>query len=452
MTFRKGFPAATAVAFLLWIGNLPSQAQELPPALVSPPAGSPGETASGGNDNAARTGILWNMDNVVRIALSRHPLVGQADAETAAAVARKGQAKAAYYPTVRLQSGYSDFAGFSSSSGRNISVSNIDAEGNVTQVLTDFGRRSAGFRRAESLLSASREARRTTRQDVAFQAKVAYFNVLRAGRILAVNRETVSQREAFLRQARAFYEAGIRARIDVARAEANVYDARADLTAAENDLRVARITLLNRMGVDGPRDFELVDTLAAEVVPGTIAGWIREAEENRPELSDLVFRRLAAEEAVRAASADHRPVLSAEGGYGYANEEFPLRKTHIISILFEVPLFTGFLTSERVREAEASLSAAVHAETDRRRSVRLEVEQASLSVREASERFGARRKEQEASGENLHLARERYKVGAGDIIEMIDAQVQMTRSETDVIEALYDSSISAATLLRAVGR
>jgi len=452
MTFRKGFPAATAVAFLLWIGNLPSQAQELPPALVSPPAGSPGETASGGNDNAARTGILWNMDNVVRIALSRHPLVGQADAETAAAVARKGQAKAAYYPTVRLQSGYSDFAGFSSSSGRNISVSNIDAEGNVTQVLTDFGRRSAGFRRAESLLSASREARRTTRQDVAFQAKVAYFNVLRAGRILAVNRETVSQREAFLRQARAFYEAGIRARIDVARAEANVYDARADLTAAENDLRVARITLLNRMGVDGPRDFELVDTLAAEVVLGTIAGWIREAEENRPELRDLVFQRLAAEEAVRAASADHRPVLSAEGGYGYANEEFPLRKTHIISILFEVPLFTGFLTSERVREAEASLSAARHAETDRRRSVRLEVEQASLSVREASERFEARRKEQEASGENLRLARERYKVGAGDIIEMIDAQVQMTRSETDVIEALYDSSISAVTLLRAVGR
>ncbi|HJX15172.1 MAG TPA: TolC family protein, partial [Candidatus Deferrimicrobiaceae bacterium] len=238
----------------------------------------------------------------------------------------------------------------------------------------------------------------------------------------------------------------------VARAEANVYDARADLTAAENDLRVARITLLNRMGVDGPRDFELVDTLAAEVVLGTIAGWIREAEENRPELRDLVFQRLAAEEAVRAASADHRPVLSAEGGYGYANEEFPLRKTHIISILFEVPLFTGFLTSERVREAEASLSAARHAETDRRRSVRLEVEQASLSVREASERFEARRKEQEASGENLRLARERYKVGAGDIIEMIDAQVQMTRSETDVIEALYDSSISAVTLLRAVGR
>jgi outer membrane protein TolC len=43
-------------------------------------------------------------------------------------------------------------------------------------------------------------------------------------------------------------------------------------------------------------------------------------------------------------------------------------------------------------------------------------------------------------------------VGAGDIIEMIDAQVQMTQAETAVIQALYDSSISAATLLRAVGR
>ena len=78
MTFRKGFPTATAVAFLIWIGHLPSQAQEQPPGLASPPAGSRGETASGGNDNTDRTGILWNMDNIVGIALSRHPLSGQA--------------------------------------------------------------------------------------------------------------------------------------------------------------------------------------------------------------------------------------------------------------------------------------------------------------------------------------------------------------------------------------
>jgi outer membrane protein TolC len=43
-------------------------------------------------------------------------------------------------------------------------------------------------------------------------------------------------------------------------------------------------------------------------------------------------------------------------------------------------------------------------------------------------------------------------VGAGDIIEMIDAQVQMARSDTDRIDALYDYSVSITSLLRAMGR
>jgi outer membrane protein TolC len=90
--------------------------------------------------------------------------------------------------------------------------------------------------------------------------------------------------------------------------------------------------------------------------------------------------------------------------------------------------------------------------TDFRRLVRLQVEQAALSVRAASERSDARRKEKEASEENLRLATGRYEVGAGDIIEMIDAQVQMARSDTDMIDALYDYSVSIASLLRAMGR
>ena len=423
--------------------------------LAFHPCGAEGGAASPplpATDNAPGARTVWDLENVVGIALANHPLVHQADDETAAAAARKGQAGALYYPTVSLSTRYSEFEGFSSSTGRSFSTSAVNAGGNLSQVITDFGRRRAGLRRADSLLSASRETGKVTREEVAFRAKVAYFNILRARRILSVNRETVSQREALLRQAQAFYEAGIRARIDVARAEANLYQARAELTRAENELRVARITLLNRMGIDGPREFDLVDALATETFPGTTGDWVREAEENRPELLALVYRLRAAESALQAARAEHLPFLTANGGYGYSNEDFPLKKTHNISLLFEVPVFTGFLTSERVREAEATVSSARHAVTDERRRIRLEVEAGALSMEESRERIAAREKELEASGENLRLATGRYEVGAGDIIEMIDAQVQSTRADTGHIDALYDYSVSVAALLRAIGR
>jgi len=405
-----------------------------------------------GAANVAGDNVTWDIDQVVRIALERHPQVSQADADTQAAKSRKGQAQSPYFPVIDLNTGYSYFKGYSSSTGRNFSSTSLSGQGTISQTITDFGRTGAAVDRADALLASARESGKSIRDDVVLDAKVAYYNVLRTQRILSVNQETARQRESLHRQARAYYDAGIRARIDVARAEANLFQARAQLTAAENDLRVARITLLNRMGVDGPRDFELVDTLGAESLPGTLEEWILEAEGNRPDLRSLLERERAAEFALRGARAGHNPILTGNGAYGYSSNEFPLERTYSVSALLSVPLFSGFLTREQVAEARANLDSARYAVTDFRRLVRLQVEQAALSVRAAFEQTEARRKEKDASDENLRLATGRYEVGAGDIIEMIDAQVQMTSSNTNLIGALYDYSVSIASLLRAIGR
>jgi outer membrane protein TolC len=80
------------------------------------------------------------------------------------------------------------------------------------------------------------------------------------------------------------------------------------------------------------------------------------------------------------------------------------------------------------------------------------VEVSAYSVQEAQERLSARKKQRDASEENLRLATARYEVGAGDIIEMTDAQAQMVRSETDTINTAFDFAVSHASLLRAMGR
>jgi TolC family type I secretion outer membrane protein len=396
--------------------------------------------------------VTWTVDHVADIAVRNHPLVRQSEAETAAAAARKGQAESPWYPSVTLSTGYSRVRAFSAQTRESTTTPNEFLRGDLSMLLTDFGRTSASVNRSDALLSASRENAVTVREDVAYAAKVAYFNVLRSGRSLEVKRETLRQRESLLKQAQAYFEAGIRAKIDVARAEANLYGARAQLSQAENDLRVARITLLNRMGVEGPGDFVLSDSLADEKSPGTLPEWIAEAERNRPELKSLRERERAAALGVRFARGGYLPTLAGAAGYGYAADEPPLDQGYNVGVTLSVPLFSGFLTREQVKEAEASLSSVRHELTDARRRVRLQVEQAAYGVSEASERIGARKKEREASDENLRLATARYEVGAGDIIEMIDAQVQMTQADTATIDAQYDYSVSVATLLRAVGR
>ena len=64
-------------------------------------------------------------------------------------------------------------------------------------------------------------------------------------------------------------------------------------------------------------------------------------------------------------------------------------------------------------------------------------------MKDAAERLAAREKQREAFAENLRLATGRYEAGAADIIEMIDAQVQMTVAETNVVETRFDQATGA---------
>jgi TolC family type I secretion outer membrane protein len=418
-----------------------------------------GGRSAGAADNAAvppapvpAGSVTWSLADVTSTAIRNHPLILQSEADVAAAVARKGQARSAWYPSVQLSTGYTRVRTFSTSSDRDLTTPNVFVRGELNWMLYDFGRTGASVDRADANAAISRENAATTREDVVFVATVAFYNVLRAERTLEFQRENLRQQESLYRQASAFYEAGVRAKIDVVRAEANLYDARAQLSQAENGLRVARVTLLQRTGVDGPADFRLSGTLPELALPGTLQDWISEAERNRPELRALIEKERAATESLRLARAGYLPFLAGAAGYGYGAEEVPLQENYALAVTLNYPLFSGFETREQAREASATISSARYEYIEAKRRVRLEVEVSAYGVQEALERLSARKKQRDASEENLRLATARYEVGAGDIIEMTDAQAQMVRAETDTINTAFDFAVSHASLQRAMGR
>jgi outer membrane protein len=396
--------------------------------------------------------VTWTLDDVTSTALTNHPLILQSDADVAAAVARKGQAQSAWYPSVDLSVGYTRQRSFNTTRDENVTTPNQFAQANLNWMLYDFGRTGASVDRADANAAVSRENAATTREEVAFVATVAFYNVLRAEKTLEFQRENLRQQESLYRQASAFYEAGVRAKIDVVRAEANLYDARAQLSQAENGLRVARITLLQRIGVDGPAGFRLSGALPEVSLPGTLEDWVAEAVRNRSELRALVEKERAATESLRLAKAGYLPFLLGTAGYGYGAEEVPLQQNYGLAVTLNYPLFSGFQTREQTKEALATISSTQYEFIETKRRVRLQVEVSAYSVQEAQERLSARKKQRDASEENLRLATARYEVGAGDIIEMTDAQAQMVRSETDTINTAFDFAVSHASLLRAMGR
>ncbi len=84
-------------------------------------------------------------------------------------------------------------------------------------------------------------------------------------------------------------------------------------------------------------------------------------------------------------------------------------------------------------------------------NIRLEAEQAYLSLREAEERIRVTEKAVVQAQENYELARGRYQVGVGSPLEITDAEVLLANARANHIQALYDYKVAAARIEKAMG-
>jgi outer membrane protein TolC len=130
---------------------------------------------------------------------------------------------------------------------------------------------------------------------------------------------------------------------------------------------------------------------------------------------------------------------------------FPLQPTWTVGLSFNIPIFDGFRTTNRVEETVHNYYRVKADEEDRRQSIALEVEQSYLRVVETQERIKATESAAKASKENLDLAQGRYQVGVGSIIEVTDAETLYTDAQTTYVRTVYEYKIADAQLARAMG-
>jgi outer membrane protein TolC len=137
------------------------------------------------------------------------------------------------------------------------------------------------------------------------------------------------------------------------------------------------------------------------------------------------------------------------------NDVFPFSFTSQpfqASVSLSFPLFTQFSRPLAVAEAEAFTRDSEEDLRARELQVRTDVTAAYYALLAAYEAIRIQVSNQTAAEEQLRLGQERYRVGSGTFIELLDAQVAALMAEADYINAIYLYHQSVATLEAAVGR
>lgn len=181
--------------------------------------------------------------------------------------------------------------------------------------------------------------------------------------------------------------------------------------------------------------------------------------EHRPDLLGTQRQVEAAGDNLAATKSRRWPTLAADWRYSWNDRNFPPNANFFIEeynwavgVSLNWPIFDRYQAKSAILNAEAQERTAELTYQQAKLDAILQVKTVYLSLKEAEERARVSRQTTEQAKENLRLAEERYRVGAGTILETNDAQVQLTSAQADLVRALTDHFTARANLLLVTGR
>ncbi|MFZ2089075.1 MAG: TolC family protein [Desulfobaccales bacterium] len=321
----------------------------------------------------------------------------------------------------------------------------------ANQLLFDFGKTPSQVAASKANYKKTTEDYANTRQQVVLNVRNAYFAYLASRRAIKVAEENVRQNQELLKQANAFYNVGVRARVDVTFAESNLANADTELIRARNLAEISKVDLMTALGLKTWPFKDVEDTLEVTPKPLSLEELKAQGLRQRPELKRTFYQQQEDQANITGARANFLPSVQGFAARGFEGSRHELEDQWWIGAGVNVPLFEGLSNVHTLRQARAQLRSTQANTESVTLTVLKEVENGYQNLKSAWEVIKSRIKAREAAAENLRLAAGRYREGVGSIIEVTDAQVRFAQADLDQVRALFDYRVAEARLDKAVG-
>ena len=417
------------------------------------------------------------MDDAVELARQHSVRLKAAGADARTMESMRREATAPFWPQLSANGYLVDqrmapnvYTSAGNTMARNYQVFNADRsrDANVTLMYPLFsgGRDYYSYRAATRRAEAGREMLRGTEVDVAMQARLDYIGAVREGENLRVTEQLRREIAERLRVTRETFEAGRVPRFYVLRDEAELANVEQMHAMAQSRAEQALVALKTTLGLALDSQLTLAESLQPPAATVSVEEGIREASERQPEIRAAAKQREAAEADVRAAYGNYFPQLSLSYMYDWGwmknrawesqAEGLRMRgdgsEGYSVGVVLTLPVFDGFMRENALRTAKSKADRATQAETLARQQVARDVTNAALMLGAAEKAVEASRKGLEQAEEEARVIKERFESGRGIQLEVLDAQVAVTRARFNAVAALSDYHSALAMWLRATGR
>lgn len=315
------------------------------------------------------------------------------------------------------------------------------------QKLFDLQRRRAEF-------AAARASEVETRFRTALFIEADFYDVLAEQELTRVAEERVRRAEEQLAVARARVLTGAAVQTDSLQVLLEVNSARVELLRERSRLRVARLQLGRRIGVDSPVGAVPLDPVPPPTLPLTEPEAVTEALRTGPAAAVARADQRAGEAGLRSAWGLYLPSVTLNGQVSAFDDRFfPNATTRSsLGVTVSLPVWNLGQREIALSRARTARDVARAARADAELAVRRDVVEAYEAYATARASFDLAADQVAVAQENLRVQDERYRAGATTILDLVTAQVSLAEAQAGLVQARYATRLAFAGLEALLGR
>ncbi|MGD8719190.1 MAG: TolC family protein [Candidatus Zixiibacteriota bacterium] len=334
---------------------------------------------------------------------------------------------------------------------------NLAAGITATQPLYQGGRAWTAYRASKAYYDLANEARRQAYSDTVYEVVKAYYDAVLAAEAVGVADTGVAVAGSHVQATEDRYDAGLVSEYDVLRARVELSNLETSRHLAEDGRAAAARYLLSKLNLPPETELAMVDRLSYDLAVYDLEESLVAAEDNRPELAQLELTRRLAEENIKIARAGDNPGLYFTANFQEYANDFTLdfgdewQDQTTLNLSFSWPIFDGFATRSRVRQARADLYKAELNQNQLEEGIDMEVRAAYDALKTAEGTVRTSKENVTLAERGLEIAQARYDAGLMSNLEVLDAQAALTQARLGYYEALHGYAVAKLNMMRARG-
>src|SRR6202047_3264068 len=411
----------------------------------------------------APTGVLrLTLDQSVALALKQNTTAQIAVIQAAEAVQDKNVARAALLPQAQLDSSDAvrrvnieaqfgkPIIGFPEHIGP-IQVFQAGPSFSAPVFDLTLWRR---YQAERSLANAQQSNSLSTREQVVLLVVSQYIGTLRAVATVQAAGSRVDLAQALYNQAADLQHEGVGTGIDTLRANVELQNEKQRLLEAQADRETSLFGLSRLLNLDPRQAIELGDSLSFFDTPQPeVEPSIELALAERQEWKSLESQIKSAEFQKKASQDSRLPSLRFDGDFAYVGTSGSTTlPTYPYQASVNLPLFTGGRIHAEIVRADLEIRKLGQQKADLRNQIALDVKTALLNLNSARNEVQVANLGVQLSKEEVDQARDRFKAGVANNIEVIQAQDSLARANDNQIAGLYRFNQARADLARSIGQ